>query len=133
MTGVGAIGRIVAINGRLRPAELVDRRDPAAGLTSDHGVERLSERHIPRIASERRSHLARHVRIANAHRRIGETKRASGPGSSKRIRTTEGPRRTRFHEAQRESHRTFQALVVEPARGWNRGRGQEIQRLRSQP
>jgi alpha,alpha-trehalase len=34
--------------------------------------ERLSERHVPRIAGQRRPHLARHVRIADARCRIGK-------------------------------------------------------------
>jgi len=39
----------------------------------ESGIERLSEREIPRVSGQRRPHLARHVGVSDAGRRIRKT------------------------------------------------------------
>ena len=102
------------------------------GLES--GVERASERHLSRVASQRRSHLARHVRVTDARVRVREAEGASGPRGSERPSASERPDGSRLHEAQRELDAVrFQAFVVEPARRWNRWSRQQLQRLTTKP
>ena len=53
-------------------------------MKPEGGVERVSERHIPRVSGQRRPHLARYVGVANTSLRIGKAQRAAGPGGPER-------------------------------------------------
>lgn len=78
---LGPSARAVAMEGRIAKAgvpartDFIVRNNPknSASLSLDDGVERLSDRHIPSIASQLGPHLTRHVRVGDTCRRIGES------------------------------------------------------------
>ena len=63
---------------RVSGDESLDGRQDEPSRDLESGVERVSERHIPRVAGQARPHLARHVGVADASARIGKAKRAAG-------------------------------------------------------
>ena len=63
--------------------------DPSCDV--QRGVERVSERHIARIAGECRAHLAGHVPVSNAGRRIRKAERAAGSRRAERAGAAEAP------------------------------------------
>lgn len=79
-------------------------------------IHRVSQREVPGVACEHRSHLAGDVCVADAGFRIGEAERTACSGSSERALISERPHGAGLHEAQREPYVDHQALVAEAVR-----------------
>jgi hypothetical protein len=76
-----------------RLSAVIDRRySSRRGRRSrNSGVERVSQRHVPRVSGQRRPTLARHVGVTDARLRIGKAKRAAGSRRPERTGATERP------------------------------------------
>src|SRR5688572_1296370 len=104
-----------------------------AKIRPDSGVERVSDRHLPRISRESRSHLARHIGVPDAGVGIGKAECTAGSRSPKRTCASEPPDATWLEEAERELNVASEEVVVEDSRHRrNRWGSQEIQRRRAQ-
>ena len=114
-----------------RDESLDGRHDSSRDLESR--VERLSERDIPGVAGECHAHLAGHVSVADFRIRIRKAECPAGSRRPERTRAAEAPVLTWLHEAELELHLAFEAFVIEPSQRRNRRRGQQVQRILSQP
>src|SRR4030095_5468285 len=102
-------------------------------IRPDSGVERVSDRHIPRISRESRSHLARHIGVSDADVGIGTAEGTAGSRIPKRACAAGPPDATWLEEAERELHVASEEVVVEDSRRWrNRWGSQELHRRRAQ-
>src|SRR4249919_1940616 len=96
-------------------------------------VQGVPQRDVAWIAGEYGAHTASHIPISDAGVWIGKAQCAARTRRTKGARAAKAPVHAGLHEAKGELHLALQAFVVEPARGRNRRRGQQVQRLLSEP
>lgn len=97
-------------------------------------IDRLAQRHVTRIPTERRAHAAGDVGIAQARVGIGKAHGPAGPRSAERAgAAAEPPGLAWLRKAKGELHFAFQAFVEESElRGDGRG-SEQVERLCPQP